>query len=466
MRIATFEQLVSQFHQTFQALSIEISPLALENLAITVYKAMAAQTRNFHTLEHVFNLAEANDPIRTLAAFFHDIVYYQVDMGFASGIQESIAPYVRQKDGQIFIINKVNPDDRLFNLALKVFGFGPGQKLSLSAGLNEFLSTLVMHKKLKSFLSEQDLLRVTLCLEATIPFRCPNAQGFSPFDLLELRIHAINREFQFGFAQTDIEHMVKTAVLFANKDVGNFAESDVAKFLDQTWKLLPETNVALRAPELYSIREYRMALQRMEQFLSALNADCVFHQYRNVPTDAEFQTMVKRSHYNINTTREYLQMKLLTTAVLEALAEVSGGDAPLSLFMGERSQKGENAKKLEDYLPPVKPAEFVDESTVFSLLDKGLITEPSFDIKHSPLSVFLYTNLGPTKIKQLLGFAKELFNGRMKAHVFLTKIDPTVVAVIAQASASMVSTRREKLLEYSKPPNLFTRQKTRTKQLA
>jgi len=466
MRIATFEKLVTLFQQTFQALSVNISPLALENLAVMVYKAMAAQSRNFHTLDHVFCLANGNDPIQTLAAFFHDIVYYQVDMGVAAGLQEIVTPYIRQKNGEIFIGSKVNANDWLFILALKVFGFAPGQKLSIAAGLNEFLSTLVMHKALKPFLNEKDLLKLTVCLEATIPFRAPNAQGFSPFDLLELRLHAINRDFRFGLSQADIEHIVKTGVSFANKDVENFAETDVAKFLDQTWKLLPETNVALRTPDLYSIREYRSALQRMELFLSSLNPDTIFHQYRQVPTDKEFQAMTKRARYNIGTTREYLQMKVLTVAILEALAEVSGGDAPLSLFMGDRSGKGEKAKKLEDYLPSVDSGEFIDESTVFLLLDKGLISEPNFDIKNSPLSVFLYSNLGPAKIKQVLGFAKELFDGRMKAHVFLTQIDPTVVAVIAKASASMVSTRREKLLEYCKTPNLFARQKVRVKQPA
>jgi hypothetical protein len=84
------------------------------------------------------------------------------------------------------------------------------------------------------------------------------------------------------------------------------------------------------------------------------------------------------------------------------------------------------------------------------LLDKGRFSEPTFDIKHSPLSVFLYTNLGSAKIKQLFIFAKALFEKRLKVHEFLAKIDRPVVAVIAQASAAMVTTRREKLLEYTK----------------
>jgi hypothetical protein len=462
MQLVTFEKLITLFEQAFQKLAAPISPLELERLAVMVYRAMAAQSRNFHTLEHVFDLADPTDPIQSLAALFHDLVYYQVDLGFSAGLQELITPYIEQKNDEIFITDQPNAKGRGLIFALKIFGLRPGEHLSLENGLNEFLSALVMVKKLEGIVREKDLIKLIICLEATIPFRGKNAQNQSHFDVLEARLQTLNREFAFGISQAEIEQIVKTAVVFANKDVANFAERDVAKFLDHTWKLLPEVNVALRSPELYSIREYRQALQRMETFLCSLNPDCIFHQYRDVPAEHELQPMIKRAHYNVSTAGEYLHMKLLAAAVLEALAEVSGGDAPISLFMGGRSQKGEIVRKLEDYLPPAKSPDFADQSTVFMLLDKGLISEPSFDIKNSPLSVFLYTNLGPAKIKQLLGFSKELFNGRMKAHEFLTKIDRSVVVVIARASASMVTTRREKLLEYSKAPVLSLRKKPHT----
>ncbi|MCX6050457.1 MAG: hypothetical protein NT075_35625 [Chloroflexi bacterium] len=449
MQTVTFEKLIALFEQSFQQLVVPIPPLTLERLAVMVYRAMAAQTRNFHTLEHVFALADPTDPIQSLAALFHDLVYHQVDLGFSVGIQELIAPYIEQKNGEIFVAKQPNEKSRGFIFALKLFGLQPGERLSLTNGLNEFLSALVMVEKLEGLVREKDLLRLIVCLEATIPFRGKNAQNQSRFEVIEERLHGLNRAFVLAMSQTEIEQMLTTAVTFANKDVANFAETDVAKFLDHTWKLLPEVNVALRSPELYSISEYRQALQRMEAFLSTLNPDCIFHQYRNVPTAHELQPLNALARYNVSTAREYLHMKLLATAVLEALAEVSGGDAPLSLFMGERSQKGEPARKLEDYLPLTSSPDFSDESTIFMLLDKGLLSEPSFDIKNSPLSVFLYTNLGPIKIQQLLGFSKELFTGQMKPDEFLAKIDRSIVVVIARASALMVKTRRAQLLEYS-----------------
>ncbi len=460
MQIVVFEKLIALFEQSFQQLAVPIPSLTLERLAVMVYRAMAAQTRKFHTLDHVFALADPTDPIQSLAALFHDLVYHQVDLGFSVGLQELITPYIEQKNGEIFVTSQPNEKSRGFIFALKIFDLQPGEHLSPTNGLNEFLSTLVMVEKLEDLVCEKDLLKLIVCLEATIPFRGKNRQNQAHFDVLEARLHNLNHEFALGMPQAEIEQSLTTAVSFANKDVANFAEADVAKFLDHTWKLLPEANVALRAPELYSISEYRQALQRMEAFLSTLNPDYIFHQYRNVPPAPELQPLKARARYNVSTAREYLHMKLLATAVLEALAEVSGGDAPLSLFMGERSQKGESVRKLEDYLPPAQLPDFADESTIFTLLDKGLLSEPSFDIKNSPLSVFLYTNLGPVKIQQLLGYSKELFNGHIKPHEFLAKIDRWIVVVIARASASMVKTRRAQLLEYSTGPATPIYQKT------
>jgi len=61
----------------------------------------------------------------------------------------------------------------------------------------------------------------------------------------------------------EIEDTIVGAVVFANRDVDSFAEKDASVFLDGTWKLLPETNVALRSGRIYSIKDYRLALQKM-----------------------------------------------------------------------------------------------------------------------------------------------------------------------------------------------------------
>ena len=307
-----------------------------------------------------------------------------------------------------------------------------------------------MNKVLEGIVPEKELLQITICIEATIPFRGKNDRGESYADILKERLRNINKSYNFSMQSVEIEDAIKRAVIFANKDVENFAEKDVGKFLDNTWKLLPETNVALRSGELYSIRNYRQALQKMEGFFGFLNPDNIFTSYQGVPPEKGFQRMVDLAHTNIYVAREYLGIKLLAIAILEALAEMTGGDAPLALFMGDLRREGEDVKRLEDFLPVVEASESREHpSPIFTLLNSGRASESSFDMKSSPTSFFLYKNIGPAKIKRLLDDAKEMFDGKLSAREFLDKIDKPVVSAIAEASASMVVTRREELLQYT-----------------
>ncbi len=448
--MGAIQRIIVMFQEAFEKLGVNVSLKKVEDLAIMVHKAMTAQARKYHTTEHVFQLADASDPLQSLAALFHDIIYYQVDRGFSPGIYTIISPYIREREDEIFLIKEINQGDRLFMLTLDVFGFETGQKLSLFSGLNEFLSALVMNKELEGILSERDLMRLTVCIEASIPFRGENDKRQSYADILEERLRAVNEKYKFCMKSGGIEDVIKRAVIFSNKDVGNFCEEDPARFLDSTWKLLPEMNASLRSGELYSIRDYRQALQKMEDFLGSLNLDNIFHRYKGVPAEKDFQQMVTYAHTNVSIALEYLGVKLLVITILEALAEITGGDVPLSLFMGDLQKESEKVKSPGDFLPVVGESHFIDfSSPVFKLLDSGRASESSFDIKNSPLSAFLYKSIGPVKIKELLDSAKDMISGKLSARDFLHTIDQPVVSAIAKVGASMALTRRERLLRFS-----------------
>lgn len=450
MTMGILHSIIALLEEAFKKLQVQISLKKIENLAIMVHKAMTIPTRLYHTMEHVFNLLDSSDdPLLTLAALFHDIICYQVDRGFPPEIYPLLSPYIQKKDSEIFIIEKIHPSDRLSTLTLEVFGFKAGQKLLPMAGLNEFLSALVMNKELEGILSEKDLIQITICIEATIPFRVRDERGKNFAEILEERLIPLNTRYKVFVNAREIEESIKRAVLFSNKDVENFSEQDPGKFLDSTWKLLPEMNTSLRSKELYSIRDYRQALRRMESFFGCLNPDTIFCRYKGTPTEREFQQMVMHAHKNVAIAREYLGIKLLTATILEALAEVTGGDAPLSLFMGDIRKEGEKTTRLEDFLPVVEESNFADRSAViFNLLEFGRASELHFDMKNSPLSAFLYKTIGPVRIRPLCENAKEMVAGRMSPQEFLHSIDKPVISAIAKASASMVLTRREQLLHY------------------
>jgi hypothetical protein len=447
MRQNSIQYMVDILYDIFEKLGTQISPLALEELAVLLHKSMTVQTRFYHSLDHVLDFYDAEDALKSLAALFHDIVYFQVDQGISPLIAKVISRYIKYQENTIYLTRDVPVSDRAFYLTLDTFGFKTGQKLQLDSGLNEFLSALFMNKTLEEFLPDVNLLHMTACIEATIPFRGENELGQGPFDLLANRLEKINLEYQLGLDVTRIQTILKAAVAFANQDVQNFAVEDPGSFLDSTWKLLPETNYALRTREVYSIRDYRKALTQTADFLDALDPDLVFHRYKGYPEHSIYEKMVQQAYRNVKIARQYLMIKLVSITMLEALAEASGGDAPLSLFMGEIPVDGENLRRLEDFLPKVSTSSLADcSSPMYKLLKSGRNSETIFDLKNAPLSFFLYCNLSPDRIQQLKLLGDSMFNGAITAHEFLSAIDGRVLAMVARACAALARTRQKALI--------------------
>lgn len=450
MQFGTVQKLIAIFNQSFHELGVSVSLEKLEDLSVTIHRAMTVQTRHFHTLEHVFTFVDPNNAIRTLAALYHDIVYYQVDMGFSPPIWELISPYIRQENGEFYVAENVLPEDHNVAMTLDVFNLRPGQKLSSVAALNEFLSALVMIKQLGGLVPEKDLLGMSVCIEATIPFRGYTADGKSPFDVMEERLLKIIKRYGLDISTEEVIETIKTAVIFANKDIENFAESDPGRFLDNTWKLLPETNAALRLPDVYSLGTYRQALQKMDIFFKNLDVNTVFSQYRGVPPDEDFSQMVRLANNNIEIAGQYLSIKILGITVLEALAKATGGDAPLSLFMGDIPREGVSIKRIEYYLPELEDSSWVDHnSIIYQLLESGRSSDTNFDMKNSPLSLFIYKAIPPEQITLYLQRAQEFYKGTLSPVDYLKEIDPLIVRPIANASSIMVYTRRQALLKFA-----------------
>jgi hypothetical protein len=450
MQVGNVQKLIAIFSQSFKSLGVEVSLEKLEDLAVTIHRAMTVQARHFHTLAHVFNFVDSDDPIRSLAALYHDIVYYQVDMGFAPEVWKIISSYVEQRYGEFFITETISPDDRMTTLTLDIFGMKPGQKLSSVEALNEFLSALVMNKELGDVLPEKDLMLMTLCIEATIPFRGLDADGRSHFYGMEERLRVLVKKYNFDMTEDEIIRSIITAVNFANKDIENFAENDPARFLDNTWKLLPESNAALRLPDVYSIGTYRLALQKMAAFFNRLEPEAIFNQYRGVPPNEEYRTFTQMSRKNIEVARDYLKIKILGISVLEALARATGGDAPLSLFMGDMPRDGISIKRLEYFLPETDSEPWVNQkSLIYRLLESGRTGEASFDMKNAPLTLFVYCKLSPEQIEYHMERAQLFFDGKLPPHDFIMEFPKSLVGPIARASAIMVYTRRAVLMQYA-----------------
>ena len=446
-QLGTLQRIIAVLAEAFEALHTHASGETIEALAILIHRAMTVPARHYHTPEHVFKFIDPSNPIQNLTALFHDIIYYQVDLGFVPEIWETLAPYVVRRGDELFMAENLPPGDALLAFALELFEITPGQKITTAPAVNEFLSAVVMNKKLAGLVPEKDLYRMTICIEATIPFR-GEAGRDCYLASLEHRLLEMSAEGRLPLSVEEITATLEWATAFGNTDIDSFAESDPGKFLDDTWKLLPESNAALRSAETYTIRDYRQAMVKMETFLSRLDPDQIFNCYRNSPPAEVAAEMRVHARHNVVTACEYLRLKWLAMAVLEALALATGGDAPVSLFLGGLPRGGVKPQGLDGLLPRTPIPAWVDaDSDLYRLLAVGRVSEASFDIKNSPLALFLYKSLRPEEIQSLLAAAREMFAGRLPPEAFLAQVDPGVVAAVARACAALVYTRREKLLK-------------------
>ncbi len=438
--LSPVHRIIETFSRAVEALGLGVPPLFVERWGVAVHQALSSRAREFHTHQHVLELVRDADAIETLAALYHDIVYVQVDLDVPQHYADILAPLL-EKDAAATYGWRVLPHaavDPTANDVLTLFGRKPGEVLTPFTQLNELASAFVAAKELEGVLTRAQLLAVIACIEATIPFR--DEEGAT----LEGRLLGL------GVGAEEARVMVRRAVRLSNNDVGNFADPDPGRFLDNTWKLLPETNPALHVPTTYSLRDYRVALMKMEAFLAHLSAKRVFHAWGGEPAPAEHTRRVESARVNIDLAVRYMRCKLYAVSLIEALALESGGDAPLPYFFGSTSENGGPAqRRLEQFLPAELGAADVNP-VLRQLLQGGRATPSSFDVTPSPVAEYLYGSVGEKRLMQGFDQALPMWKGDKPPRVFLGEQVQEVVLAVAHACAEMAPTRTAALRELLK----------------
>lgn len=438
--LSPVHRIIETFSRAVEALGLGVPPLFVERWGVAVHQALSSRAREFHTHQHVLELVRDADAIETLAALYHDIVYVQVDLDVPTHYAELLSPLL-EKDLRTTHGWRVLPHASVDPTAadvLALFGRKADEVLTPFTQLNELASAFVAAKELEGVLTRAQLLAVVACIEATIPFR--DEEGTQ----LELRLVGL------GVPAEDARVMVRRAVRLSNNDVGNFADPDPGRFLDNTWKLLPETNPALHVPNTYSLRDYRVALMKMEAFLAHLSAKRVFHAWGGEPAAPEHARRVEAARVNIDLAVRYMRCKLYAVSLVEALALESGGDAPLPYFFGVSHDSGiDHQKRLEQFLPAELGAADVNP-LLRQLLQGGRATPSSFDVAPSPVAEFLYGSLGEKRLMQGFNESLPFWRGDKPPRGFLTEQPRAVVLPVARACAEMAPTRAAALTELIK----------------
>jgi hypothetical protein len=431
MQKSKLENLIELMRSSLDDLNIQFSEEDLESISIVVYDSMSHPGRSFHNIHHVFDVAFGLKGLSVIASIFHDIVYYQVDQGFRNLVEPTVFANV-ENAGDYFVVKKSS--DPLILKTHIIFGINAGTSLNIFNGLNEFLSAVIAIDLLKNILSETQLLKLVGLIESTIPFRK------DAIDVLETRFRKLN------FPQAEIENLCKEAADFSNSDVFNFAEKDTRKFLNNTWNLISETNYSLRRGlDNYSAHDYRLALSKTYSFFKALDPENVFSRYKDYPNEKKWKSINDGAVRNIELGRRYLMVKLVSFGLIEALAMSTGGNGPLSLFMGDIRRRDQKLQRMEDYLgSPGEIKNDVDEN-LLHLFDSGRSQESSFDMKGSPLSSFIYKAMGEKAIEELFPHLLDFFHGAQDSRSILKLYPKFVLERVVNSCAEISSTRKERL---------------------
>mmetsp|Transcript_58976 Transcript_58976/g.70980 ORF Transcript_58976/g.70980 Transcript_58976/m.70980 type:complete len:562 (-) Transcript_58976:33-1718(-) len=452
-------KLIKVFRKSLEALEVKPSNRDLEKWACLIHECMSGNGRNFHSVGHVFDISVDAEPLQTLSAMFHDCIYYNVDGGLNFKMKEALKGVIVEDMScgtcAVRLVDVDAQDDNLLSISVSIFGFKSHQTLLPFGGLNEFLSAMLACRELGNSLTLKQMVRIIVCIEATIPFRKPNDQGKNVSESLFDRLVLTNTKFDLEFTEEEAIYAIKMATDLGNRDVGNFTTDDKAYFLDNTWKLLPESNIPLRQTNIYTMFEYQLALNKMEGFFNFLDPTTVYHSFRGLPPPETMSFMKERVEMNIGAARCYLRAKLVGIAVLSSLAVMTGGDSPIAMFMGDLPDQVEDnsdfvnlGEILNRECPdPRRIGKYVElDEEIFNLLHVGRKNASKFDLKNSPLAAFLYALIGDKGIE--LSTKSVVYPMTVEsARKFLQTLPPKAVATIAYLCAQFAETRSAELMD-------------------
>lgn len=420
----------------------------IDHIAKLIIHSMTGTWRYFHTPEHIFEVGGEDDPIEILAALFHDMIYIQVDSGININLSGYLYPFIREDDNKLHIINDSSLEKKdIFRLLLMIFGFKLGDILSPYAGQNEFLSALIAVQCLAPYLKIEHLAQVVACIEATIPFR-KVVDNKSPYDFLKNRLEAVNQSYSLGWVDDNLNETLKKALRMANRDVENFGNPNSVKFLDNTWNLMPETNHDLRTHTSYTIVGYRTSMLKMVNFLKTLKPEFIFHQYMDEPSDERLEKIYRDTLKNLELSRIYLESKILTVGILEALSFRIGRNIPLSTLIGEIPINGIVIPTLDHFLPevanPYIPQNPIEEEALL-ILTKGRNKDTAYDLKNSPITAFLVNAIGFPEIDKLFAISTQFYENKISAEEFLDHCDHFVLESIINGIIKIFEIRTKNL---------------------
>lgn len=444
--------LVNIFAQTmqesFKALNCNVSRSEVEELSIFLVRTMGADLRDYHRPEHSLEVARVKSPVARLAALFHDLIYVQVDPTWRS-LSQVIHPFVPDDLSTLNVQASLKRSNEPWLKAIcMILGVEKETSLTPSKGLNEFLSAVVMYRKLAFHLEPLQLFRAIACVAATVPFLGVDTEGKNPAQRLVVRMKDAAKVLEFNeLSDTFYDESVAECCQIVQTDLASFGSIEFSNYISNTWNVMYESYPPLRNT-YYLISEYRKAVFGNISFLETLDSSRLFWN-AYAKTGNIDSSLDERSNYNLRVGQIYLKTVGIMLSVLEAIALLTGGDAPYEMFMGAMKKDREHS--------PVTIGQFLtlldefpgdaDSRLIYSVLKEGRQSRARFDRRESALGAYLFVELkGSAGVLEAFKKASMLHSGGITPEVFLECIPKPALRSILKALSKTVLTRSDELL--------------------
>jgi hypothetical protein len=418
--------------ESIQLLQPEASVAPEEAAAIAqlVYDSMTTGGRVYHAMQHVFDIsATMKDPILVLSALFHDVIYYSIDKSFLAEQEKMISDIITTDSEQLVLVSDFNGDE-LMEKFVKLYDFTPGKELP-KTGTNEFISGVIGVRALSKWLSASQIMEVSACIEATIPFR-PVVHGKYPMDRLYDRLKSVCPDQTEEWLVTTIQKAAATA----NFDLCSFDSNDRDFFLDSSWKLIPEARPGLLLEDC-PLSEWMNELNALEgrtKFLKGAVSK-IFQTFRNSPSDEEMAEKQRKTHENLDVFWEYGKVRQLQAMVLVAVIEAMGEDsASFSLRSCITMDVPGPVTEASDSLTPT-------EMEVRNWLVLGRRACFSWDPAISPLGAYLFDILGTKGVAEAIEVGKNQTPG---SHELLKYLPTELVITVSSRFGAVFTDRAER----------------------
>lgn len=451
-------KVIQLLQYSFHSLNRDIHATKIEELAVIIYNVMQARWRQYHTIEHIFKVCETTSPIQILSGLLHDLVYLQIDRRIHPKLIKYLQEFKLDEEENFSILVPENiADDPVLDLVSYIFSLAGGTKINPTKAANEYLSAVVAARILENVLNQWEIIQIVSCIEMTVPFRKPNGRLTIP-QILKEKLNAVNLKLNLKRNEKQIDDALKEAVELANRDVESFSNENFSEFTSDTWQLLLEGNPVFKNP-LFTVKQYRSALFKMESFYQHfLKADLIYHKLDHPKFDNDsVLEMLKRAEKNIEQGKEYFQAKLLTASVIEAIAELTGGDTPIVLFIGQVAiKKVATPIMIETYLDRKvqKHLKAKANPTIVAALDKMIYDAITLGhAKEMTMSSYIYERLEANQRQEIYSKAVAFFKGELNPLDYLKEYSRELRESMINAAAQMASTRSQQILAIKKKIN-------------